>query len=475
MIEMTLGEIAAVVDGRTHGDAGTVVTGGAFVDTRTPEEGGLFVAVAGERVDGHDFAAQAVAAGAAAVLGSRPTDAPTVVVDDVVRALGLLARHVVDRLDATVLALTGSQGKTGVKDYLAAVLAAAGPTVATAGNFNNEIGVPLTVLRATPETRHLVVEMGARGVGHIRYLCEVAPPSIAAVLNVGTAHIGEFGSREGIASAKGEIVEALPADGTAVLNARDGLVRAMADRTKARVVTFGAGGDVVARDITADELGRRSFDLVRHGSAATVHLGQIGAHQVENALAAAAMALAAGIDLDTIADALTDARPSSRWRMELHERPDGVAVINDAYNANPESMEAALDALHGIGRTGRRTVAVLGEMLELGEGAVSSHRRVGHFAAAAKVDVLVTVGDAAAAIADAASSHRTWHGQTVVTAGRDEALAWLRQNVAGSDVVLVKASRGAALEHVADGLLAAGSDTGGDTGRGTTERGSGTP
>src|SRR5688572_1314527 len=170
--------------------------------------------------------------------------------------------------------------------------------------------------------------MGARGVGHIRYLCEVAPPSIAAVLNVGTAHIGEFGSREGIASAKGEIVEALPADGTAVLNARDELVRAMADRTKARVVTFGAGGDVVARDITADELGRRSFDLVRHGSAATVHLGQIGAHQVENALAAAAMALAAGIDLDTIADALTDARPSSRWRMELHERPDGVAVIN---------------------------------------------------------------------------------------------------------------------------------------------------
>lgn len=457
MIEMTLGEIAAVVEGRTHGDAGTAVTGGAFVDTRTPEEDGLFVAVAGERVDGHDFAAQAVAAGAAAVLASRPTDAPTVVVDDVVRALGLLARHVVDRLDATVLALTGSQGKTGVKDYLAAVLAAAGPTVATAGNFNNEIGVPLTVLRATPETRHLVVEMGARGVGHIRYLCEVAPPSIAAVLNVGTAHIGEFGSREAIAQAKGEIVESLTTDGTAVLNADDPLVSAMAGRTRGRVLTFGAaeGADVRVVDVTTDDLERPSFELVRRGAGATVHLQGIGRHQVQNAAAAAALALAAGMDLDTVAEALTDARTASPWRMELTERADGVAVINDAYNANPESTRAALDALAAIGRRGRRTVAVLGEMRELGDTEARAHHDVGVHAARLGVDLLVTVGDVAEAIAQGARSVAGWRGEVIVTAGREEALAQVGQNVSAADVVLVKASRGAALEHVATGLVEA--------------------
>jgi UDP-N-acetylmuramoyl-tripeptide--D-alanyl-D-alanine ligase len=401
------------------------------------------------------------------VLGSRPTGAPTVVVDDVVAALGVLARHVVDRLDATVLALTGSQGKTGTKDYLAAVLAAEGPTVATAGNFNNEIGVPLTVLRATPETRFLVVEMGARGVGHIAYLCTIAPPTVAAVLNVGTAHIGEFGSREAIAAAKGELVEALPADGTAVLNAEDPLVMSMAGRTAASVVTFGPhlpatgrSADVAVVDITSDDLGRMSFELLHRGAGATVHLTQVGAYQWRNAAAAAAMALAAGLDLDTVADALTEAVPASRWRMEVHERGDGAVVLNDAYNANPESMEAALESLYVIGiKSGRRNVAVLGEMLELGEGAVSAHRRVGHFAAAAAVDVLVTVGERAADIAHAASGHRTWRGEAIITEGRDEALSWLRQNVSAADVVLVKASRGAALEVIADGLTDEGTST----------------
>jgi UDP-N-acetylmuramoyl-tripeptide--D-alanyl-D-alanine ligase len=450
MIEMTLAEIAEAVGGVAHGEA--TVTGGAFVDTRAAEPGGLFVAVVGERVDGHDYAGTALAAGAAAVLGSRPTEAPTVVVDDVVRALGVLARHVVDRLPGTtVLALTGSQGKTGTKDYLAHVLAAAGPTVATRANFNNEIGVPLTVLRATEETRFLVVEMGARGVGHVGYLCTIAPPSVAAVLNVGTAHIGEFGSREAIALAKGEIVEALPADGTAVLNAEDPLVAAMAERTVARVSTFGPPpADVAVSDLVSDELGRQSFDLTHRGSGATVHLAQVGAFQWRNAAAAAAMALAAGVDLDTIADALADAESASRWRMEVRERADGAVVVNDAYNANPESMEAALESLQLLGqRSGRRTVAVLGEMLELGPDAEQAHRRVGASARAANVDVLVTVGAAAAAIAAGFGD-----GEAIVTAGRDEALLWLRQNVSAADVVLVKASRGAALEVVVEGLLA---------------------
>ena len=463
MIEMSLDQIADVVGGTAHGEA--VVVGGAFVDTRTPEDGGLFVAVAGERVDGHDLAGAAGDAGAVAVLGSRPTELPTVVVDDVTAALGLLARHVVDRLpEVVVLAMTGSQGKTGTKDYLAHVLSEAGPTVATRGNFNNELGVPLTVLRATPETRYLVVEMGARGVGHIAELCAVAPPRVAAVLNVGTAHFGEFGSREAIAQAKGEIVEALPADGTAVLNADDDLVAAMAARTAAQVVTFGGptdgpGPEVAVSEVTTDELGRQSFELVHRGSGATVHLAQVGAYQWRNAAAAAAMALAAGLDLDTVAESLADAVPASRWRMELAERADGLVVLNDAYNANPESMRAALETLAGIGaRTGRRTVAVLGQMLELGDGAAAAHRGVGEYAARAGVDVLLAVGDDAAGISHGFDDGGG--GVTITTAGRDEAADWLRHNVSAADVVLVKASRGAALELIAEDLLTGGGKEG---------------
>lgn len=456
---MTLAEIADVVGGVAHGEA--TVTGGAFVDTRAPEPGGLFVALAGERVDGHDFAAAAGAAGAVAALGSRPTELPTVVVDDVTAALGRLARHVVDRLpDVLVLAMTGSQGKTGTKDYLAHVLADAGPTVATRGNFNNELGVPLTVLRAGPDTRYLVVEMGARGVGHIAELCAIAPPHVAAVLNVGTAHIGEFGSREAIARAKGEIVEALPADGTAVLNADDDLVAAMATRTDATVTTFGAApADVAVSDVTSDDVGRQSFELVHRGSGATVHLAQVGAFQWRNAAAAAAMALAAGLDLDAVADLLGDAGPASRWRMELTERADGLVVVNDAYNANPESMRAALETLAGIGaRSGRRTVAVLGEMLELGDGALAAHTGVGAYAAGAGVDLLVTVGPAADAIAQGYEA-AGGPGRALTTAGRDEATEWLRHNVSTADVVLVKASRGAALELIAADLLEKGTTT----------------
>ncbi|TGN66119.1 UDP-N-acetylmuramoyl-tripeptide--D-alanyl-D-alanine ligase [Nocardioides eburneiflavus] len=471
MIEMSLAEVAEVVGGVAHGTA--TVTGAAFVDTRTPETGGLFVALAGERVDGHDFASAAGDAGAVAVLGSRPTELPTVVVDDVTAALGRLARHVVSRLpDVVVLAMTGSQGKTGTKDYLAHVLSEAGPTVATRGNFNNELGVPLTVLRATPETRYLVVEMGARGVGHIADLCRIAPPHVAAVLNVGTAHIGEFGDREAIARAKGEIVEALAADGTAVLNADDDLVAAMAARTSATVTTFGDGSaghppDVSVSEVTTDEIGRQSFELAHRGSYATVHLAQVGAFQWRNAAAAAAMALAAGLDLDTVADSLADAGPASRWRMELTERADGLVVVNDAYNANPESMRAALETLAGIGsRSGRRTVAVLGEMRELGDEAAAAHHGVGAYAADVGVDVLVAVGPAAAAIADGFREGSGAGGTgrvTIPTAGRGEAADWLRHNVSAADVVLVKASRGAALELIADDLLTRGGNEGSTT------------
>ena len=451
---MTLAEVAAVVGGAVHGDPALAVTGPAYVDSRTAVPGGLFVAVVGERVDGHDFAD-----GAHAVLGSRPTSAPTVVVADPVAALARLARHVVDALGVPVLALTGSQGKTGTKDYLAHVLGAAAPTVATAANNNNEIGVPLTVLRADEATGYLVLEMGARGIGHIAYLCDIAPPTVAAVINVGTAHIGEFGSREAIAAAKGEIVEALPATGVAVLNADDDLTAAMAGRTRARTLTFGGSGDVSWRGVELDDLGRPSFELGYDGQWRPVALAQTGAHQVANAAAAAAMALAVGRPLAEVADALGTAEATSRSRMELHTRADGLLVVNDAYNANPASMRAALEALHTLGthRAGR-TIAVLGEMRELGDDAPAAHEEVGAAAVAAGTDVVVVVGSAASGIA---AGVRASGGdcELVVSAGRDAALQWVRDNAVADDVVLVKASNGAALEWLAHQLLEGGSTT----------------
>jgi UDP-N-acetylmuramoyl-tripeptide--D-alanyl-D-alanine ligase len=459
VIPLSLEQVARVLGGDLvdAGDGSATVTAPPFIDTRQSEVGGLFVAVVGEHVDGHDFAALAIAEGAVGVLASRPTGLPTIVVGDPVAALGRLGRHVVEHLDATVVALTGSQGKTGTKDYLAQLLATGGPTIATIGNRNNEIGVPLTVLRAVPETRYLAVEMGARGVGHIAELCSVAPPQVAAVLNVGTAHIGEFGSREAIAAAKGEIIEALPYDGTAVLNSDDPLVAAMAERTQADVVTFGTHGDVRWRGLELDDLGRPAFELGYDATWTPLRLLEAGAHQVPNAVAAAALAAAAGIDWDDIVDELGRTRSLSPWRMAVHERPDGLVVVNDAYNANPASMAAALDALVAIGGRGaRRTVAVLGEMLELGESSHADHLQVGAHAAALDVDVLVTVGEPAQAIGDGARRTPGWRGEWVPTAGREQASEWLRHNVVARDVVLVKASRGAALEHVADALLVAG-------------------
>lgn len=450
---MTLAEIATLTGGEVHeGEGGApaerlLVDGPAYVDTRAAAPRGLFVALVGERVDGHEYAA-----GAHAVLGSRPTAAPTVVVTDVVAALGRLARHVRDRLGVQVLALTGSQGKTGTKDLLAHVLGGAGPTVATAANQNNELGVPLTVLRAEESTAHLVVEMGARGTGHVAYLCEVARPDVAAVLNVGTAHIGEFGSPEAIATAKGEIVASLAPDGTAVLNADDAHVAAMRSWTRARVLTFGEHADVAWRDPVLDDLGRPSFELGHAGTWAPVTLRQTGQHQVWNAAAAAAMALAAGMTLEQVAAGLSGAEAASRWRMELTERADGLLVLNDAYNANPASMAAALRALAGLGapRPGR-AVAVLGEMLELGEEAPAAHREVGAVAARVGVGAVVVVGAGADGIADGARSGGV--PEVVRAAGRDDALRWVRQNATAADVVLVKASRGAALEWVAAELM----------------------
>jgi UDP-N-acetylmuramoyl-tripeptide--D-alanyl-D-alanine ligase len=464
VIALSLGQVAALVGGEVvDGDPGLEVSGPAFLDSRAPEPGGLFVAFAGEHVDGHDFAAGAVQGGAAGVLGSRATGVPTVVVGDVQAALQELARQVLRRLwesdpGPKVIAITGSQGKTTAKDMLARVLADAGPTVATAGSFNNELGLPLTVLRATEETRYLVLEMGARGIGHLAELCEIAPPDISLVLNVGKAHIGEFGSQQAIAQAKGELVEALSADGDAVLNADDPLVAAMAQRTPARVWSFGrTGRDLVLGDVTVDDLGRAAFDL-RHGATTEhVQLRLVGEHQALNAAATATTALAAGLSLAGVAASLRSIDRLSRWRMEVHERPDGLVILNDAYNANPDSMAAALQALAGMGRRGgRRTVAVLGEMRELGDSAEQEHREVGALVHRLGIDQVVVVGEGARAIHEAVLEERGPDGTTRRVDTVEQAGEWLRDNVAGPDVVLVKASRAGRLERVADLLLGEG-------------------
>jgi UDP-N-acetylmuramoyl-tripeptide--D-alanyl-D-alanine ligase len=379
------------------------------------------------------------------VLAARPIGVPAVVVPDVPAALADLARAVLQRLpDVTVVGVTGSSGKTSTKDLLAQLLAELGPTVAPPGSFNNELGHPYTVLRSTVDTRYLVLEKSARGIGHVAWLTRIARPRIGVVLNVGTAHLGEFGSRENIALAKGELVEALPADGVAVLNADDPLVLAMADRTAARVLTVGlaATADVRAVDVTLDERGTPSYELVTATGSVPVTLAVHGEHQVGNSLAAAAVALELGMPLPAVADALGRARALSRWRMEVTERPDGVLVVNDAYNANPESMAAALRALTTMAR-GRRSWAVLGEMAELGGSAADEHRRVGELTAELGVDRVVVVGP------DAQRLYAAAREGAVHVDDADAAIALLQAQLRPEDVVLVKASRSAGLERVA--------------------------
>ncbi|MGW3468180.1 UDP-N-acetylmuramoyl-tripeptide--D-alanyl-D-alanine ligase [Saccharopolyspora sp. NPDC000995] len=480
MIRLSLADIAEAVGGRLHrAESSEIVSAGVEFDSRKIEPGGLFVAVPGERVDGHDFAAQAVANGAVGVLAAREVDAPAVIVppvsSDAAGALALagdvdgsgaavlaglakLARHVVDRLpQLTVVGVTGSSGKTSTKDLIAQLLEPIGPTVAPPGSFNNELGHPWTVLRADEGTRHLVLELSARGVGHIANLCRVAPPHIGAVLNVGHAHLGEFGSQEAVAQAKGELVEALPADGVAVLNADDPLVAAMADRTKARVVFVGESPDahVRAADIEVDELARPTFTLVTAQGEARVTLPLFGEHHVGNALTAAAIALQLGATVEQVAQRLGSVRRVSARRMEVTGTPGGVTVVNDAYNANPESVRAALKTLAAMtrGRSGRAW-AVLGPMAELGELDVEAHDEIGRLAVRLNIDRLVVVGEQARAMHQAASLEGSWGEESVLVPDIDAAVALLRAELRPGDVVLAKASNSAGLWRVAEALLA---------------------
>lgn len=439
-VELRTTEIATATGGRLTGADVTVT--GAAIDSRLVAGGELFVPIVAER-DGHDFVAAAVAAGAAAHLTDRPLDpgptstgstVPAIEVADTLVALADLGRHARGRLPDRVVGITGSVGKTSVKDLLAGALATRWRTTASPGNFNNELGVPLTLLNAPGGSEAVVVEMGARGPGHIRDLCAIARPTVAVVTRVAAAHTAMFGTLEAVAEAKGELVEALPAGGTAVLNAGDPRVAAMAARTRARVVTFGDGGEVRATGVALDDDLRAGFHLESPWGCAPVRLGVRGHHMVDNALAAAAAALVCGAGIDDVAEALGTAR-LSRWRMDLVALPSGARLINDAYNANPTSMAAALRALAALPCTGRR-VAVLGAMAELGDTSDEDHRAVGRLARELGVEVIAV---------DAPG-----YGGTAV-AGLDAARDALGRLGPG-DAVLLKGSRAAGLERLVDRL-----------------------
>jgi UDP-N-acetylmuramoyl-tripeptide--D-alanyl-D-alanine ligase len=474
MIPLTLKEIAQATGGRLHNATGDeTITGSVEFDSRQVTPGGLFIAVPGERVDGHDFAAAAVEKGAAGILAAREVDAPAVIVPPVdtrhhsayvlagdtdgsgaavLAGLAAIARAVVDRLpDLTIVGVTGSSGKTSTKDLISHVLEPLGPTVAPPGSFNNELGHPWTVLRVDESTRYLVLELSARGAGHIRALCETAPPNIGVVLNVGTAHLSEFGSREGIAQAKGELAEA--ATDVVVLNADDPLVRAMADRTKARVVLVGTAedADVKATDIQLDDQARATFRL---NDQATVTLGLHGAHHVGNALSAAAVALELGATVEGVAASLSGARRRSARRMEVTTRADGVTVVNDSYNANPDSMAAGLRTLASMSGPGRRTWAVLGEMRELGDKGAEAHEEIGRLVARLGIDRLVVVGEPAGGIRHGAALEGADTGkEPVLVPDVEAAVALLDTELRPGDVVMVKAANLAGLWRVADALL----------------------
>ena len=497
MIALTVAQIAAIVGGEladiSAEDAAKLhVTATVEFDSRKVTSGGLFLALPGARADGHDHAASAVAAGAVAVLAARPVGVPAIVVAPdphgapradgglagvlehdtdgsgaaVLAALAKLAAAVAAELVAgglTIVGITGSSGKTSTKDLLAAVLAPLGEVVAPPGSFNNELGHPWTVLRATAATDYLILELSARHPGNIAALAAIAPPAIGVVLNVGTAHLGEFGSREAIARTKSELPQAVPRSGVAVLNVDDPAVAAMAEVTAARVVRVSRNSqtDVWAGPVTLDELARPQFALHAADDVADVTLAVHGDHQVSNALCAAAVALECGATLGQVAAALADAGPVSGHRMRVSTRADGVTVIDDAYNANPDSMRAGLQALawisagSGGGPVGkRRSWAVLGEMAELGDDAISEHDRIGRLAVRLDVSRLIVVGTgrSMSAMHQGAVMEGSWGEEAAIVADADAALAILRAELQPGDVVLVKASNAAGLGALADSL-----------------------
>ncbi len=476
--ELTNGTLTAGTDPALRIDVAAIAT-----DSRELAPGGMYVAKAGENADGHDFLAAAFAAGAVLALAEREVPAddagtpfPAVIVADAVLAMGTLAAAVVARIRAhsalDVIGITGSAGKTTTKDLLQGILSQAGETVAPVGSYNGEVGVPLTVFRADESTRYLIIEMGATKMGQISYLANIVHPDLGVVLGVGSAHAGEFGSIDNIATAKGEMVAALAPSGRAVLNFDDSRVRAMTARSEAPVTFFSsadaesgstpeggtegsgaAAGTVQARKVRTNADGHPEFDLTFPGTPGSFEVSSrlLGLHHVANLLAAAAAAHSLGIAPSVITASLNSQGPVSRHRMERTDRSDGVTVINDAYNANPESMRAALRTLAELGGSGaRRTWAVLGEMLELGADSVLEHDLVGRVAVRLNISRLLVVGAGARAMHVGAVMEGSWGDESMFLPDADAAEELLRAELAPGDIVLFKSSNGAGLRFLGD-------------------------
>lgn len=461
MIDLTLADIATIVGGAlaSPADPATVVGGSVQTDSRLAEPGSIFFALPGEETDGHLFAAAAVSLGAALVIAERPVDvdAPVILVPDGVAALADLAREVVARVrrngNLTVVAVTGSNGKTTTKNLLRAILSAQAPTVAPNGSFNNHVGAPISMLRIDHGTRYLVVEMGASHAGEIAHLVSIARPDIGVVLKVGLAHVGEFGGVDAIQRAKAEMVVDLPSTATAILNADDTRVAQMAGMTAADVRWFGRSdaAGVRAEDVQSDASGTR-FTLAVGERRLPVRLGILGEHHVMNALAALAVARELGLDLTEAIAAIEAVPRAERWRMEVLTAPSGAVIINDAYNASPDSTRAALTTLAHLGSADARSIAVLGEMTELGESADDEHTAIGRFVAALGVEELIVVGAGARHIHTAASLARDWRGQSFFVDNAELAHELLRDELRPGDLVLVKSSKSAGLRFLGDRL-----------------------
>jgi len=460
---MSATAIAEAIGGRlvveTAEDASKVFSGQTQTDSREVSPGDIFVARRGEETDGHLFVPQAVDRGAVLLIVERTVDSavPQIVVEDSTIALGRLAQHVValarDHGELTIVGITGSNGKTTTKNLVAAMAERVGPTVASIKSFNNEVGGPLTMLRVETGTRTLVAEMGASAEGEISRLTTMAPPDIGVVLSVGLAHAGGFGSIETTFRTKSEMVRDLPAAAVAVLNRDDPWVAKMAELTRARVVWFGrrADADVRASDIQGSAQGT-SFTLhvgqVHH----RVRFGVVGEHHVANALAAVAVGLELGLGLETIVEVLQEATIAAPGRMEMLSCRDGITVINDAYNASPDSMSAALKTLAQIRRPEGRSIAVLGAMSELGERSGEEHDRVGLQVVRLGIDELVVVGSEARRLHVSAINEGSWDGESVFFDSQDEALDYLVRTARPGDTVLVKSSNAAGLQRLGDRL-----------------------
>ncbi|MCU1528328.1 MAG: UDP-N-acetylmuramoylalanyl-D-glutamate--2,6-diaminopimelate ligase [Frondihabitans sp.] len=471
MIALTVSEIAEIVGGwfdvESPSTSIDIVSGSVETDSRLVTPGSIFFALTGEVTDGYLFIANAVENGAALVIAEREVadstaaSVPVIVVENGVAALSALARAVVDRVRSgenddrrmRVVGITGSNGKTSTKNMLRAILSDIGPTVAPEGSFNNHVGAPISMLRIDHDTRFLVVEMGASGAGEIARLVSVAKPDTGVVLKVGLAHAGEFGGIEETRKAKAEMVTDLPATATAILNADDDRVASMAGDTLARVVTFGFADKAVYRadDVEVHASGT-SFTLHAPGLTRQVRLRILGEHHVMNALAALAVTGEWGLDVGRAASVLEGVARAERWRMEVLDAGDGVTVINDAYNASPDSVAAALKTLAQITGPDQRSVAVLGEMAELGEYAQEEHDRIGRLVVRLNIQKLIVVGSAARHVYMAAGLEGSWDGEAQMAADLDSAYELLRSDQRPGDVVLVKSSKSAELRFLGDRL-----------------------